>query len=33
MPVFSSLITAVYYVVDSVLSLYFWVVIAAVVMS
>jgi len=33
MPVFSSLLTAVFYVVDSVLSLYFWVVIAAVVLS
>lgn len=33
MPVFSSLFAAIYYVVDSILSLYFWVVIAAVVMS
>lgn len=33
MPVFSSLLTAVFYVVDSVLGLYFWIVVAAVVMS
>ena len=33
MPVFSSLFAAIYYVADSVLSLYFWVIIAAVVMS
>ena len=33
MPVFSSLFAAVFYVVDSVLSLYFWIVIASVVMS
>ena len=33
MPVFSSLFAAVYYVVDTVLSLYFWIVMAAVVLS
>ena len=33
MPVFSSLAAAAYYVVDTVLSLYFWVVIAGVVLS
>lgn len=33
MPVFSSLFSAIYYVVDSLLALYFWIVIAAVVMS
>ncbi|NCD24327.1 MAG: YggT family protein [Deltaproteobacteria bacterium] len=33
MPVFSSLAAAIYYVVDTVLSLYFWVVIAGVVLS
>lgn len=33
MPVFSSLLTAAYVVVDSVLSLYFWIVVAAVVLS
>ncbi|NLW82341.1 MAG: YggT family protein [Desulfovibrionales bacterium] len=33
MPVFSSLFSALYYVVDSLLALYFWIVIAAVVMS
>lgn len=33
MPVFSSLIAAIFYVLNSVLSLYFWVVIVAVVMS
>ncbi|GAB1409050.1 YggT family protein [Desulfovibrionales bacterium] len=33
MPVFSSLISALYFVADSVLSLYFWIVIASVVLS
>jgi YggT family protein len=33
MPVFSSLLAAVFYVVDSVLSLYFWIVVASAVMS
>ncbi len=33
MPVFSSLAAAAYYVVDTVLSLYFWVIIAGVVLS
>jgi YggT family protein len=33
MPVFSSLFAAIYYVVDSLLSLYFWIVIASVVLS
>lgn len=33
MPVFSSFAAAIYYVVDTVLSLYFWIVIAGVVLS
>jgi YggT family protein len=33
MAVFTSLVSALYFVVDTVLSLYFWVVIAAVVLS
>ena len=33
MPVFSSLFSAIYYVVDRLLALYFWIVTAAVVMS
>lgn len=33
MPVFSSLAAAIYYVADTVLSLYFWVVLAGVILS